>query len=96
MISGFKPPIIPTTFFGTVLGLAGLDNAWRAAHLVWRAPALGGEALMALVAVVWALLLLLFILKRIFTREERTIQFSAASSALRASQRRPVAPFYGG
>jgi tellurite resistance protein len=70
MTTRFKPPIIPAAFFGIVLGLAGLGNAWRAAHQIWQTPAFVGEALMALAAVVWALLLLLFILKWIFTREE--------------------------
>jgi tellurite resistance protein len=70
MTSRFKPPIIPAAFFGIVLGLAGLGNAWRAAHLVWRAPMLVGEAFMVLAAIVWALLLLLFVLKWIFAREE--------------------------
>jgi tellurite resistance protein len=84
MISGFKPPIIPAAFFGVVLGLAGLGNARRAAHLVWRAPALVREALMALAAVVWALLLLLFILKWIFAREE------AFSEAHHPVQRRVI------
>jgi tellurite resistance protein len=31
MSTSFKPPIIPASFFGMVLGLAGLGNAWRAA-----------------------------------------------------------------
>lgn len=53
-----------------MLGLAGLGNTWRAAHEVWRMPAVVGEALMALAAVVWALLLLLFILRWVFSREE--------------------------
>jgi tellurite resistance protein len=66
----FKPPIIPAAFFGIVLGLAGLGSAWRVAHQIWQMPALIGEALMALAAVVWALLLFLFILKWIFAREE--------------------------
>jgi len=42
MTSRFKPPIIPAAFFGIVLGLAGLGNAWRAAHRVWQAPAFVG------------------------------------------------------
>src|ERR1700742_1340148 len=70
MTTRFKPPAIPAAFFGIVLGLAGLGNAWRAAHQAWQTPAFVGEALMALAAVVWALLLLLFILKWIFAREE--------------------------
>lgn len=28
----FRPPIVPAAFFGIVLGLAGLGNAWRVAH----------------------------------------------------------------
>jgi tellurite resistance protein len=70
MTSRFKPPIIPAAFFGIVLGLAGLGNAWRAAHQVWRMPALVGEVLMALATIVWALLLLLFILRWVLAREQ--------------------------
>jgi tellurite resistance protein len=65
-----KPPVVPAAFFGIVLGLAGLGNAWRAAHQVWQLPALVGEILMALAAIVWAVLLLLFILKWTFARME--------------------------
>ncbi len=65
-----KPPVVPAAFFGIVLGLAGLGNAWRAAHQVWQLPAIIGEALMALAAMVWALLLLFFILKWIFARAD--------------------------
>ena len=62
--------IVPAGFFGIVLGLAGLGNAWRAAHQVWRAPALVGEALMAIAALVWAVVLALFVLKWIFARAQ--------------------------
>src|SRR5258706_16148900 len=65
-----KPPVVPAAFFGIVLGLAGLGNAWRAAHQVWQLPALVGEILMALATIVWALLLLLFALKWIFAGKE--------------------------
>jgi tellurite resistance protein len=66
----FKPPIVAAAFFGIVLGVAGLGNAWRAAHQVWQLPALIGEILMALAGAVWALLLLFFILKWIFAPTE--------------------------
>src|SRR6266403_641172 len=69
MTARFKVPVVPASFFGIVLGLAGLANAWRAAHEVWKAPALVGEVLMVLAAIVWALLLFLFILKWILARE---------------------------
>ena len=68
--TGFKPPVVPGAFFGIVLGLAGLGNAWRAAHEVWQAPAAVGEALMAIAAIIWAVVLVLFILKWIFAREQ--------------------------
>jgi tellurite resistance protein len=68
--SNFKPPVIPAAFFSTVLGLAGLGNAWRAAHQAWQASALVGEVLMALAAIIWAVLLSLFILKWLFARRE--------------------------
>ena len=31
-------PNVPAAFFGMVLGLAGLGNAWRAATEAWRLP----------------------------------------------------------
>jgi hypothetical protein len=43
MISAFKPPIIPAAFFGIVLGLAGLGNAWRAADRPRRASLFEGD-----------------------------------------------------
>jgi tellurite resistance protein TehA-like permease len=66
----FRPPIVPAAFFGIVLGVAGLGSAWRAAHQVWHLPAMVGEALMALATMIWALLLLLFILRWILARDE--------------------------
>jgi len=66
----FKPPVIPAAFFGIVLGLAGLGGAWRAAHQVWQTPAIVGEALMAVAAIVWLLVSFLFILKWIYAWEE--------------------------
>ena len=48
-----KVPVVPASFFGMVLGLSGLANAWRAAHQVWGLPAWTGEALVALSTTVW-------------------------------------------
>ena len=39
-------PIVPASFFGIVLGFAGLGSAWRAAHRVWQLPSMIGEALL--------------------------------------------------
>jgi tellurite resistance protein len=65
-----KPPLVPAAFFGIVLGVAGLGNSWRAAHQVWHLPAVVGEVLLGLATAIWALLLLLFVLKWIFARTE--------------------------
>jgi tellurite resistance protein len=54
---------VPASFFGIVLGLAGLGGAWRAAHLVWDLPAWVGEALMVVAGVVWTVLVVLYALK---------------------------------
>jgi hypothetical protein len=39
-----KVPVVPASFFGMVIGLAGLGTAWRWAHQVWGLPAVVGEA----------------------------------------------------
>ena len=63
-------PNVPAAFFGMVLGLAGLGNAWRAATAAWRLPAAVGEALMAAATVVWAVLVILYASKWILRRQE--------------------------
>ena len=63
-------PIVPASFFGIVLGLAGLGNAWRAATAAWHLPAAIGEGLMALATIVWAALILLYGLKWALRRQE--------------------------
>jgi tellurite resistance protein len=59
---------VPASFFGLVLGLAGLGNAWRAAHQVWGVPAAVGEVLMLVAAAVWVVLVGLYGLKWIVNR----------------------------
>lgn len=68
MSAAFRPPVVPAAFFGIVLGLAGLGGSWRLAHQVWDLPAAVGEVLLALAAAVWALLVVLFVLKYLFAR----------------------------
>lgn len=62
-------PAIPASFFGMVLGLSGLGVAWRAAHRVWGVPAAVGETLMALAALVWLAVGVLYVLKWVFRRD---------------------------
>jgi tellurite resistance protein len=61
---------VPASFFGIVLGLAGLGGAWRHAAHVWGLPSIVGEALMLIAGIVWALLLAFYAAKWIYAREE--------------------------
>jgi tellurite resistance protein len=61
---------VPASFFGIVIGLAGLGGAWRVAARVWQLPAAIGEALMLVAGIVWALTLALYTAKWIYAREE--------------------------
>ena len=61
MTRHYRAPVFPAAFFGMVLGLAGLGTAWRLAHQVWGLPEVVGEVLLALAALVWALLTVLFV-----------------------------------
>lgn len=62
-------PVIPASFFGFVLGLTGLGNAWRLAHQVWGLSHAVGESLELLGSVVWLVLTVLYVGKWIFRRE---------------------------
>lgn len=61
---------IPATFFGMVLGLGGLGNAWRAAARVWDVPAFIGESLCILAALVWLVWLGFYAMKWVTTPEQ--------------------------
>lgn len=56
---------IPASFFGMVLGLSGLGQAWRIATHLWQLPALIGESLLLLAGMVWMVLLLGYFLQAI-------------------------------
>jgi tellurite resistance protein len=61
---------MPVSFFGIVLGLAGLGGAWRVAARVWQLPSAIGEILFLIAGIVWALELALYAAKWIYAREE--------------------------
>ncbi len=63
-------PNVPAAFFGMVLGLAGLGNAWRAATAAWGLPAAIGEILMAAASLVWIFLIVGFALKWLLRRAD--------------------------
>ncbi|WP_109126434.1 dicarboxylate transporter/tellurite-resistance protein TehA [Dyella sp. C11] len=74
MTSQTRLPIVPASFFGIVLGIAGLGGAWRVAHRVWQLPAMVGEVLMLLATLVWATLLALYVAKWIVARSHATTE----------------------
>ncbi len=51
---------LPASFFGIVLGLSGMGQAWRVAVALWGMPPLVGEAVLLLATLVWAVLLALY------------------------------------
>lgn len=71
-----KLPIVPASFFGIVLGVGGLGNAWRAAHEVWRLPSLVGELLLATATLIWLCLLVLYAAKWIYARPAALAELS--------------------
>lgn len=71
-----KLPVVPASFFGIVLGIGGLGNAWRAAHQVWQLPSWVGETLLALAALVWIGLIVLTSAKWIYARPAALAELS--------------------
>ncbi|MFC3692200.1 dicarboxylate transporter/tellurite-resistance protein TehA [Chenggangzhangella methanolivorans] len=72
-------------FFGSVLGVGGLGNGWRAAHRLWGAPWVVGEALCVLAVAIWLTLLSLYALKWTFHRAEAKAELADPVFALLAS-----------
>jgi tellurite resistance protein len=61
---------IPASFFGIVLGLVGLGDCWRVAAIVWHLPYWIGELIMLTAAIVWMILLVLYVIKWFRFRDE--------------------------
>jgi tellurite resistance protein len=66
--SVIEPRSVPAAFFGIVLGLAGLGNVWRLGHVVWRLPAVVGEIIFAVAALVWVVLIVFYVRKWLSAR----------------------------
>jgi tellurite resistance protein len=73
-MSAYRFPV-PASFFGMVLGLAGLGNCWRAAARLWSLPGAVGETIMLITVVSWALLLLAYLGKWIWARPQALAEF---------------------
>jgi tellurite resistance protein len=53
-----------------ILGLGGLANGWRTASRIWQAPALVGDILAVTTALIWAILLVLYVGKWFWARDD--------------------------
>jgi len=71
-----EPRTIPAGFFGIVLGLAGLGNAWRLAHVLWGLPAMVGESILAAASAVWVILVVAYIAKWFTARATAVAELS--------------------
>ncbi|MEP9375950.1 dicarboxylate transporter/tellurite-resistance protein TehA [Aquabacter sp. CN5-332] len=77
-LSTGKPPLrlseiagnMPASYFGIVLGLAGLGNAWRAAAQAWQFPAFIAEMIYGVAGIVWATLVALYLSKAFLAPEK--------------------------
>jgi tellurite resistance protein len=67
---------VPASFFGIVLGLVGLGNAWRIAARLWHLPGSIGESLMVAAALVWALLVIVTAGKWLYARPAAVAEFA--------------------
>jgi len=56
---------IPASFFGIVLGLSGLGQAWRIASRLWGMPSIVGEGILLLSAVIWMALLVSYLVQAV-------------------------------
>lgn len=67
---------MPAAYFGIVLGLAGLGNAWRAAAQAWQFPAFVAELIYAVAGIVWAALVILYICKALMAPAKAAAEVS--------------------
>lgn len=77
-VDRFRIPRVPASFFGIVLGLAGLANSWRTATAAWDLSPIPGEALSFLAAVVWLVIAVFYALKWIVARNEALAELEHA------------------
>ena len=67
---------VPASFFGMILGLVGLGSCWRVASKIWHLPTWIGESIMLLAVAVWLVLLLLYVSKWLWAREDALAEFA--------------------
>jgi tellurite resistance protein len=68
----------PASFFGIPLGILALGLLWRGAERLWHLPPAIAEVILAVGALVWTLLILLFAAKWLFAWTEAQAEFRDA------------------
>jgi len=66
----------PASYFGIVLGLAGLGGTWRAAAQAWGFPAAIGEAIYLVAGIVWLALIILYAIKALLSASKLAAEAS--------------------
>jgi tellurite resistance protein len=66
---------VPASFFGMVLGLAGLGACWRLAARLWPLSPLIGEAIVMVAVAVWVVLSIFYLAKWIWRRPAARVEF---------------------
>ena len=61
---------VPASYFGIILGLTGLGADWRYANTLWILPHVVGEIIMLIAGVVWVALMLLYMAKWLWHRDD--------------------------
>lgn len=61
---------MPVSYFGIVLGLAGLGNAWRGAEQAWQLPKFIADWIYLVAGIVWAALVFFFVLKALLAPDK--------------------------
>lgn len=69
-------PNVPASFFGIVLGLAGLGNGWRFAAKIWPIPPAVADTCFVTALAVWLIVALLFVAKWIVARDAAMAELS--------------------
>jgi tellurite resistance protein len=62
--------VLPASLFGSVLGLSGLANDWRAAHQLWQFPLWPGECIAVLAVAAWLACVTLYTAKWFLQKHE--------------------------
>jgi len=70
----FALPIVPASYFGIVLGLAGFGGTWRYASKLWALPEGVSQAIFAAAFLTWFLLVVLYVSKWVQSPEAARLE----------------------